>query len=621
MTKLPIYIDLDTLDTYAEYLLNYSNKSITFSNLSNLRDYISRMDEEKFNQNDSKVARYLFIKYFLDAKLSKGVTNIKLIYRHIEDHTTKDQWDRIKREVIDSLDHNNMTKADVQFVNNMIYNQLNTIFMHGYKESLMKIVEDLNANEFGKDSKDTDEAIALFQTILNELTKVQRKARTENRFNLSDPDSFNTMMYEAANRAISDNHYLQTGWQGLNKMLGGGFEDSRLYNFIGATGGFKSGLLLNLMKEIKLYNKGRSHKDPTMRPTILFISQENNIWETFLRIYGIFGSIDDIKKKSIGEIMKCLKEGGFCVVEDEEDIDIEFRYYGNMDIGVPDIRGMVEEMEASGREVICVIQDYIERLRPPRIANAEKRNQLADVSNQLHDLAIELDVPIITASQFNREGVATLEAAQEKSHRDTAKLVGSGNISESYAMLKNFDVNIAIVVEYDAKDKKFYLAFRTLKFRGDDSGTLKYFLQPFYGHDSKIQLMDDINKEPVYRLSMLDDIVSQTEDTIKEIENVTRRNIGNINVMSFVDTGDSDVTAMRRASEEIKIATVPVTPPSIIEEANNFADWETAPREDDGFVHLIYTKDDPVYSVRMNSSEVSFSSFQTIPQPTQQYIN
>ena len=113
MTKLPIYIDLDTLDTYAEYLLNYSNKSITFSNLSNLRDYISRMDEEKFNQNDSKVARYLFIKYFLDAKLSKGVTNIKLIYRHIEDHTTKDQWDRIKREVIDSLDHNNMTKADV----------------------------------------------------------------------------------------------------------------------------------------------------------------------------------------------------------------------------------------------------------------------------------------------------------------------------------------------------------------------------------------------------------------------------------------------------------------------------------------------------------------------------
>lgn len=70
-------------------------------------------------------------------------------------------------------------------------------------------------------------------------------------------------------------------------MLNGGFEDARLYNFIGATGGFKSGLLLNLMKQIKLYNKGRSHKDPTKRPTILFLSQENNIWETFLRIYGI----------------------------------------------------------------------------------------------------------------------------------------------------------------------------------------------------------------------------------------------------------------------------------------------------------------------------------------------
>src|SRR5699024_4039060 len=129
-------------------------------------------------------------------------------------------------------------------------------------------------------------------------------------------------------------------------------------------GGFKSGLLLNIMRQIKMYNKGRPHKDPTKRPTILFLSQENNIWETFLRIFGIFGRPEDIKKYKPREIIKILKEGGFTTVNDDLDIDIEFRYYGNMDIGVPDIKGIVEELDNDGREVIIVIQDYIERLRP-----------------------------------------------------------------------------------------------------------------------------------------------------------------------------------------------------------------------------------------------------------------
>ena len=523
LKKLPIYIDVDTLDMYCEYLLNYNNRTITYANLSNLNEYIRQMDVDKFRTTDSKYFRYLFIYYYLDAKLNQGVNSIKLVLKHIENNVNETQWEYIKSSVIDSIPHNEMSKSDVIFVNNMIYNQLNTIFMHGYKDVMMQILEDLNTNEFGKNAEDCDNAISLFQTILNELTKVKRRSQVENRFNLSDPATFNAMMFEAANRAISDGHFLQTGWQGLNKMLGGGFEDARLYNFIGATGGFKSGLLLNLMKEIKLYNKGRDHKDPTKRPTVLFISQENNIWETFLRIYGIFGELDDIKKKSVAEIMESLRKGGFRIVDDDDDIDIEFRYYGNMEVSVPDLRGIVEEIDATGREVICIIQDYIERLRPPHLANSEKRNQLADVSNQLHDLAIELDIPIITASQFNREGVAILEAAQEKGHHDTGKLVGSGNISESYAMLKNFDVNIAIVVEYDAKEDRFYLAFRALKFRGDDRNTLKYFLQPFCGNHSKIQLMDDINEpQPLYRLTMIEESMLNVSDDIRHINELTR---------------------------------------------------------------------------------------------------
>lgn len=528
--KLIIHADLDTLDLYCEYLLNYENRTINYSNLSNVKDYFARVSEDSFKQNEAKMARYLFITYFLEARLDKGVVSPKLCIQYVYDHASKKYAAIIKRDIIEGIEHNHMGKKDIEFMNSMVYSQLNMIFMHEYNDAMMKLLGDLKNNEFGREAEDCDNAIRLFQGLLNELTKAQRKSKQENRFNLTDKDHFNAIMLEGAERALSTSHYLQTGWQGMNKMLNGGLEDARLYNFIGATGGFKSGLLLNLMKQIKLYNKGRSHKDPTKRPTILFLSQENNIWETFLRIYGIFGGTD-IKSHKPKEIIQIMKKGGFSVVQDDQDIDIEFRYYGNMDISVPDIKGIVEELDNSGKEVICVIQDYIERLRPPMMS-AEKRNALADISNQMHDLAIELDIPIITASQFNREGVAIIEEQREKGNTDIGRKVGTGNISESFGMLKNFDVNIAIVVEYDSNEERYYLSFRRLKFRGDTTTSIDYFLQPFAGKNTQIQLMDDISTGPLYRLSLMDEIGAQIKDDSESIATITQRNVGFLAPMS-----------------------------------------------------------------------------------------
>lgn len=568
--KLIIHADLDTLDLYCEYILNYENRTINYSNLSNVKDYFARISEESFKQNEAKMARYLFITYFLEARLDKGVASPKLCIQYVYDHASKKYAAIIKRDIIEGIEHNHMGKKDIEFMNSMVYSQLNTIFMHEYNDAMMKLMTDLKNNEFGKEAEDCDNAIRLFQGMLNELTKAQRRSKQENRFNLTDEDHFNAIMLEGAERALSTAHYLQTGWQGMNRMLNGGFEDARLYNFIGATGGFKSGLLLNLMKQIKLYNKGRTHKDPTKRPTILFLSQENNIWETILRIYGIFGGTD-IKNHKPKEIVQIMKNGGFSVVQDDQDIDIEFRYYGNMDIGVPDIKGIVEELDNSGKEVIVVIQDYIERLRPPMMG-VDKRNALADVSNQLHDLAIELDIPIITASQFNREGVAIIEEAREKGSGDIGKKVGTGNISESFGMLKNFDVNIAIVVEYDSSDERYYLSFRRLKFRGDTTTSIDYFLQPFCGKNTQIQLMDDISTDPVYRLSLLDEIGAQIKDDADAIHEITQRNIGALEPLS--EDPDESI-----ASEFMSTVLKDIDKSKVSQENH--------PRDEEGFIILV----------------------------------
>lgn len=571
--KLPIHSDLETLDTYCEYLLNHDSRAINFSNLANLKEYFSRVSDEHFKNNESKMARYLFIVHYLEARLDKGVISHKICVQYVLERVSKRYAAIIKREILESLSANKLSRKDIEFINTMVFCQLNTIFLHDYKKPIMTMLEDLNTNTFGREFSDVTNAIALFQGLVSELTKAQRRSCQENRFNLTDEDHFNAMMMEAIERAHSSAHFWQTGWQGLNKMLNGGFEDARLYNFIGATGGFKSGLLLNLMKQIKLYNKGRPHKDPTKRPTILFLSQENNIWETFLRIWGIFGTTENIKNFKTKDVIEILKKGGFRSVQDDLDIDIEFRYYGNMDIGVSDIKGIIQELDNAGKEVIVIIQDYIERLRPPSL-QTDKRNQLADVSNQLHDLAIEFDIPIITASQFNRDGVDIIEQAREKGTAiDIGRKVGSGNISESFGMLKNFDMNIGIVVEYDSQEERFYLSFRRLKFRGDDSTSIEYFLQPFCGKNSKIQLMDDIQTEPLYRLSMVDEVSAAIHDDINNLTEISRKTYNSLEPMTN-DPGEYDAQIFERQWQS--------------DVARSEADQDNQLRDDDGFIILVH---------------------------------
>lgn len=520
--KLPIYTDIDTLDIYCEYLLNDGNRAINFANLTNLRELIESMDPKLMMSSDSKMARYEFIRLYLEGRIEKGIVRKKLCLSYVDDNVEPRYRKTIRREIINSIDEDMLSKKDIAFINDMVYAQLNVSFMQRYKVGMMRMIEDLNNGDFGKTSEDCDNAIQFVQSMLSDLTKAQRRSKQDNRFNLTDENHFKAVMAEACERLLSDTQYWRTGMQGLNSMLNGGLENARCYNFIGATGGFKSGLLLNLMKGVKLYNKGHLHKDPSKRPTILFISQENNIWETIARIFSIFGDGTSIRNYKPDQIMEILKEGGFGVVDDDLDIDIEFRYYGNMELSVPDIKGIVDELDSTGREVVVIIQDYVERLRPP-IPSADRRIQLSDVSNQIHDIAIELDIPFVTASQFNRSGAETVEVMRAADKVDIGKHVGMKDISESYGMLKNFDANIGIIIEYDQKEERFYLSFRALKYRGDDSQALTYFLQPFVGKNSKIQLQDDVLLDvPVYRTTLADGMFGKVLDETEELGKMTR---------------------------------------------------------------------------------------------------
>ena len=65
-------------------------------------------------------------------------------------------------------------------------------------------------------------------------------------FSLRD-GAFESAITDTYNIVTSPSRRLMTGMQGLNEMVGGGFESGRVYMFLGTSGVGKSVTLLNLL--------------------------------------------------------------------------------------------------------------------------------------------------------------------------------------------------------------------------------------------------------------------------------------------------------------------------------------------------------------------------------------
>ena len=127
------------------------------------------------------------------------------------------------------------------------------------------------------------EMIGLFQNEFRQMNFINNA--TDMMFSLEDGD-FENCITETYNMVTNPSRRLQSGMQGLNEMIGGGFESGRVYMFMGTSGIGKSKLLLNIMYQIKNYNMNYKPKDPTKKPCVVMLTMENTVVETIRRKYS-----------------------------------------------------------------------------------------------------------------------------------------------------------------------------------------------------------------------------------------------------------------------------------------------------------------------------------------------
>ena len=489
-------LPLSTIILYANYIL----KTIHTSNrgvLTDLRELLTMIDPGKNFSVEQVRERnsYFFLKQLLDARL-KGYENRDILMEAaLNGLDVKNIFPLRKLE--EPLGSN-----ELAFIEQNIGNNRNSFYTQSIMSTMYTQYSDFaiaNETEKFKILKDVQKQIVDVNRKIKENVCVSSVSES---LSLSNDEQFEATVAHMYNRAIDGSTKLKTGIQAINRSLNGGFENDRCYIYLGLPGEGKSSTLLNLTLQIKGNNKDIVTKDPTKRPTILFLTMENTLNETLERVFSILVSDDDISEfGSHKEIMQLLRQNGLGVSNDSP-IDIEFRYVPSNSVDTDYLYTIYDEMSANGQEVVCLVQDYIKRIRPRdfKLMGGDMRIALGAVVDEFKEFAVAKHIPVITASQLNRDAAKIIDEGRKSSEADLVRKVGRANIGESTLITENADSAFILVPE-DGADGRKYLGMANAKKRFKTQSSQFFYLP--YSKERPLELLQDIHlAEPLSKLSL-----------------------------------------------------------------------------------------------------------------------
>ena len=489
-------LPLSTIILYANYIL----KTIHTSNrgvLTDLRELLTMIDPGKNFSVEQVRERnsYFFLKQLLDARL-KGYENRDILMEAaLNGLDVKNIFPLRKLE--EPLGSN-----ELAFIEQNIGNNRNSFYTQSIMSTMYTQYSDFaiaNETEKFKILKDVQKQIVDVNRKIKENVCVSSVSES---LSLSNDEQFEATVAHMYNRAIDGSTKLKTGIQAINRSLNGGFENDRCYIYLGLPGEGKSSTLLNLTLQIKGNNKDIITKDPTKRPTILFLTMENTLNETLERVFSILVSDDDISEfGGHKEIMQLLRQNGLGVSNDSP-IDIEFRYVPSNSVDTDYLYTIYDEMSANGQEVVCLVQDYIKRIRPRdfKLMGGDMRIALGAVVDEFKEFAVAKHIPVITASQLNRDAAKIIDEGRKSSEADLVRKVGRANIGESTLITENADSAFILVPE-DGADGRKYLGMANAKKRFKTQSSQFFYLP--YSKERPLELLQDIHlAEPLSKLSL-----------------------------------------------------------------------------------------------------------------------
>lgn len=533
--KPNIKFDIPTLNSIIKYTLC---EYVPNNQLSNLLKLLNKLDLATYNYNPDIQIRLKLALLLCDAIINNQYKDIDIIKSYIL------QKDPDAMDMFYSLDiaKNSITNSECQYISNAINERLQCWYIYEVKDSIINSLEKL----------DNDGFLNSYYPVINEvrtqisnlMLNLQNSGSRDGliqSFNFSN-EQFTELIHLIVERYKKPSSVLRTGIRQLNSLLSPGFHSGRVYTIIGGTGKFKSGSLLNIADQIRRYNPQIVPFEDGMRKTILYLTMEDSIYETVGKLYDMYSGVDDrICDMTTDEVINILRENGGFRFTDNDGIDIDIKYYSDLEIRTCDIYAIIQDLANKNKKVICIVLDYLKKIESTKENNGDERLRLSYVSKELKSIAQFLEIPIITAMQLNREGNGILDAAMRDNKQDAANFVGSSNIGSCWSIMEESDVVIFVNPELKKSTDTLYLTFKRFKIRyKKDPTSLDYFNHPFEV-GKNIRLVIDIDKEkPASILSLSSDLESVDEKVLEKASSRPRvatmsSNVKNNSVLKSID--------------------------------------------------------------------------------------
>ena len=302
----------------------------------------------------------------------------------------------------------------------------------------------------------------------------------------------------------------------MNCLLGGGFENGRVYGFFGLQGEGKSTTLLNFATQIKDFNRKYKTKDPTKKPAVVYLTLENTKRETFTRLFSMSTGKGRMIDYDAEDSIRMMRESGLKVTDDNP-IDIIIKYKPSNTVTTAYLYELADELAEYNYEVICYIVDYINVIRSvENFSASEERLRLGAVINEFKTIASTMDIPILTAGQLNREANKKVDELRDKGNLNLLGAIDRSNLGESMLILNNLDAAFIITPSMIRSTNEKYLSIKLVKQRYTPNiKPLNYSYGVYHPYDSidGIKLVNDVNAhEPAFLLDLSHKKVECEED-------------------------------------------------------------------------------------------------------------
>lgn len=488
---IKLVLDITTLDIMCRYVIS-SSSILRMNHIVNLKKLIGILDPSTYENDIEKKKRIAFISKALEARLDFHLTDRAMILTHIRGSLNFD---------IDFIEYNapELNKNELAWIHQLVSETLQYQFVYDKIPKIQDLCTRFNTSDYSHRGTVVKE----FESLVDELKNDFRHSKVEDNcnemtFSLRE-GIFESAVTDTYNTVTNPSHRLICGMSGFNEMLGGGFESGRVYMLFGLGGIGKSLTLLNLLTQIKKYNRYYRTKDPTKTPCVVLLTMENTMVETISRLFSLcddgIGSMGDY---TIDEVINILRTKGELRLDTDSPIDIVIKYRPNKSEDTSYFYTLCDDLEDMGYEVICFIQDHVKRIRSI-YGSPDLRIELGDIVNEMKVFAAEKDIPVISVSHLNREASKIMEdGAAKGATTDLTLKMGKSNVGESLLMIDNLDCGIIINLDFD-QDGNRYLCYNLIKMR--DKPMRTYIAQPFvYG--STIKLVEDVGTIPAFKESL-----------------------------------------------------------------------------------------------------------------------